>query len=351
MANMKFIAAVRGMNGLAFLGLAASCMVSTTLDDSAFQGADPAAGATAGAAPAVGEPARGAGGAGGADDDNLTACSRAKGEPIPCGGAGSSSSAPEPLSAGSSTGGRAEAGGGAAGGTTDAEPDPFGAGLVLHYTFDTGSGTIVQDELSEANNGVVHGPAQWTAGRIGGALTLGGSDSSSPDPQYVELPPWSFTSFTETTVVTWVRWERHSRWQRIFDFGIDNGHSFFMTPDADDVALVVIRPVVEGVTQVHLQVKPILPQGEWTHVAVTWSASALVAYVDGRLAATTPNGPYAPAPGKGPVSLGAAVKSFLGRPQQPTTTDNYFAGSLDDFRVYNRALTQAEIVALRDSAG
>jgi hypothetical protein len=42
--------------------------------------------------------------------------------------------------------------------------------------------------------------------------------------------------------------------------------------------------------------------------------------------------------------IGATANNWLGRSQ--FTTDPYFDGTMDDFRIYKRALLQSEIVAL-----
>ena len=42
--------------------------------------------------------------------------------------------------------------------------------------------------------------------------------------------------------------------------------------------------------------------------------------------------------------LGATVNNFLGKSQ--FATDPYFSGLIDDFRVYRRALTRAQIGTL-----
>jgi hypothetical protein len=238
--------------------------------------------------------------------------------------------------------------------TTQLEP-----GLVLYYSFDEGAGAVAGDAVHPGDVGVIHGGASWTEGKFGTALSLEGSAAATLDPQYVELPGGVLQDLEETSIVAWVRWEGGPQWQRIFDFGSDTNRSFFMTPYAPDapgtpdaggaldLGLVAVRPSVEGLSQVHLQIQPSLPVAEWTHLTVTWSAAALVVYLNGQAIAKTPREPWAPAPGAGPVSLGEIPNAYIGR--SLSAEDDYFAGSIDDFRIYDRALTQAEVVALRDS--
>jgi hypothetical protein len=42
-----------------------------------------------------------------------------------------------------------------------------------------------------------------------------------------------------------------------------------------------------------------------------------------------------------PKDLGTTTQNWLGRSQ--FTTDAYLAGELDEFRIYNRALSEAEV--------
>jgi hypothetical protein len=50
-----------------------------------------------------------------------------------------------------------------------------------------------------------------------------------------------------------------------------------------------------------------------------------------------------------PTDLGAIDYAFLGKSQ--FTNDPYFDGQIDEFRVYGRALSAAEILALYQFAG
>jgi hypothetical protein len=76
------------------------------------------------------------------------------------------------------------------------------------------------------------------------------------------------------------------------------------------------------------------------HLAVTLSQSGTVVtgtlYVDGAVAATNPNMTLTPA------SLGALTNLYLGRSQY---ADPYLKGGLDEVRLYNTALTQAQVQA------
>ena len=50
-------------------------------------------------------------------------------------------------------------------------------GLVAAYSFDEGSGTVVNDSSGNSNNGTISGASWVTAGKFGGALSFNGSNS------------------------------------------------------------------------------------------------------------------------------------------------------------------------------
>lgn len=78
-----------------------------------------------------------------------------------------------------------------------------------------------------------------------------------------------------------------------------------------------------------------LPVAEWVHVAVTKSALAGTLYVNGVQVGQNPNVDLYPA------RLGNTANNWIGRSQN--AADPYFSGLVDDFRIYQRGLTAAEI--------
>lgn len=80
----------------------------------------------------------------------------------------------------------------------------------------------------------------------------------------------------------------------------------------------------------------------WTHAAMTRSGNMFEFYVNGRL---TGSNSYAPLF----ISSSPAVNDIGARRSLPT--ENPFLGQLDDVRIYNRALTHAEIRLLASEPG
>jgi hypothetical protein len=71
----------------------------------------------------------------------------------------------------------------------------------------------------------------------------------------------------------------------------------------------------------------------WTHLAVTYDGASLCLYVNGTLVTTTAVG--------GPIPASTGALRIGGNAIWP----EWYAGLIDDVRVYNRALTAAQIQA------
>jgi hypothetical protein len=82
-----------------------------------------------------------------------------------------------------------------------------------------------------------------------------------------------------------------------------------------------------------------LTAGTWTHLAATVSDGSLRLYVNGTLVKTTAL--------PGPLTITDSPLRIGGNSYW---TKEYFAGLIDEVRVYNRALSTAEILADMDTA-
>lgn len=211
--------------------------------------------------------------------------------------------------------------------------------LVGWWKLDETSGTIAADSSGKGHNGTVVGSPKWIAGHIGGALRFNGNG-------YVSLPIGSvISSLAESTFAIWVNWSgrpdpNQGGWQRIFDFGTDTGNYIYLCPStgASNAAMRVAIVAGNNVWDEFDANTGALPRG-WHHVAVTISRSSrtITMYLDG-------NDVGSKTDCVNTVSdLGATTNNWLGKSQY---NDPNFNGSLDDFRIYNRVLSRAEIRAL-----
>ena len=76
-----------------------------------------------------------------------------------------------------------------------------------------------------------------------------------------------------------------------------------------------------------------MPTGSWQHVALTYDGTALRVYLNGTQQGATANAALASQ--SGALQLGAYIFN--------SANVDYLAGNLDEVRVYNRALSAAEI--------
>ena len=84
----------------------------------------------------------------------------------------------------------------------------------------------------------------------------------------------------------------------------------------------------------------VLQANTWYYVAVTYDGAALNFYIDGTLRGTTAKAGGVIPDGGRPIWVGG--NDIWGE---------YFTGKIDEFRIYNRALSQAEIQALMTATG
>jgi hypothetical protein len=81
-----------------------------------------------------------------------------------------------------------------------------------------------------------------------------------------------------------------------------------------------------------------LAMGQWKHVAVVLGPSGGILYLDGVQVGSNTTMMLRPG------DLGRTTKNYIGRSQ--FFVDPYLDGSIDEFRIYNRALAPEEIRTL-----
>jgi hypothetical protein len=195
---------------------------------------------------------------------------------------------------------------------------------IASYGFEEGSGTLVADVSGRGHHGVVDGPAWNTNGRFGRSLTFDGID---------DLITIDSTSLLNPlTAMTLEAWVFPTTTAGTRDIIIKEGEN------ADVYNLYARNWQGLPESNVNIEGAPItaegaaLPANQWTHVAGTYNGSVVRLFVNGvQVAVTTQAGTVTPS--AGPLRIGG--NSLWGE---------FFQGRIDEVRVYNRALTQAEIV-------
>ncbi len=158
--------------------------------------------------------------------------------------------------------------------------------------------------------------------------------------QYASLPIGAaIGSLNSASFEAWVTQRSFQpAWSRIFDFGTSTNVNMFLTPRAGDTNTprFAITTGGNGAEQ-RLTASSPFPVGGPTHVVVTIDGAAQTAflYINGVAVATETDMTLRPA------SLGVTGNNWLGRSQY--TGDPYLAGSIDQFRVYNYALSASQV--------
>jgi fibronectin type 3 domain-containing protein len=206
-------------------------------------------------------------------------------------------------------------------------------GLISAYGFSEGSGTTTADSSGNGLTGTIQGATWTTSGRNGNALVFNGTTS------YVDLGTMS--AFPLTSSATWSAWvfptgNPPDDGQIIAKSGNSDGWQLKTTPDTGVRTFGVA--VSNGTSNTQRYSQTVLSLNTWYHVAGVYNATSqtLDIYVNGVLDNGTLSGTV-PASQNNPASINANI----GRRQG----GYYFIGTIDDVRVYNRALSQAEIQA------
>jgi autotransporter-associated beta strand protein len=215
--------------------------------------------------------------------------------------------------------------------------------LVAYYKFNESSGTSAADATGNGWAGTLNNGATWGSGVSGNAVNLNGSS------QYVGLPNNITTNLADFTIATWVNLSSISTWMRIFDFGWEtsavSGSTYYTWPSrymflAPQGGSGVLRfAITLGSSGAEQQINgpSALPTGGWHHVAVTLAGTTGTLYVDGVPVGTNTITIT-------PSQLGTTTANFIGKSQW--SGDPYLNGEVDDFRIYNGALSAAQIATL-----
>ncbi|MFS0724172.1 LamG-like jellyroll fold domain-containing protein [Paenibacillus sp. 1P07SE] len=204
--------------------------------------------------------------------------------------------------------------------------------LQAWYKLDETSGTSAADASGYGNIGTVHGGAVWTTGRVGHAVDLNGTNG------YIALPAGLVSGSHTSTIAAWVNLDSVSSWTRVFDFGSGTSTNMFLTPRNGANGKVRFAIKNNGSSEQIIDGQSALPAGGWHHVAVTLNGAVGKLYVDGLEVGSNASITIKPS------DLGATTQNWIGRSQY--ASDPYLDGRVDDFRVYNQALTASEIAAL-----
>lgn len=211
-------------------------------------------------------------------------------------------------------------------------PTTITTGLVARWPITEGTGTSVADGSGAGRTMTLNGTATWrSTGCAPGhaaCLELTGAGSLVNSSSYV------FSSTNEVTLAAWVKLA-----------AANNGYSGIVSANHASLRLMVNSgpvPYWDAGTHSDQWSGDILPVGTWFHYAMTVKGGGLaVIYVNGVAVESS----SASVPGTLPNYTGMLVGAGEG------TNFHLARATLNDARIYNRALTPAELAAITAGNG
>ena len=207
--------------------------------------------------------------------------------------------------------------------------------IIAHWKLDESQGLVVHDSVSGHDGFVIAQDPLWqpAGGIVNGALQLNGIDN------YVfsefDLNP----AETAFSIFVWVKGGAPGQVlisQTDFTSGRTTlpGSTWLGTDPSDGRLITGLMDVQYG----PLESDSVITDGEWHHVGLVYDIGALQRrlYVDGAEVARDVDSVWGVASG-GSLHFGAGKNRSAG---------TFFAGLIDDVRIYNAALSAAEIEAL-----
>lgn len=200
------------------------------------------------------------------------------------------------------------------------------SGLVAAYSFNQGSGSTLTDSSGNNNHGSVSG-ANWVTGLAGNALSFDGVDDlvTIADANSLDLT-------TGMTLEAWVRPADRQGWSTVIakERGGNNvGYVLYASAGTDEPPQ---GSIVTASDDIGARDRKLLPLNTWSHLVTTYDGAQLRLYVNGSLVSST------------------AVTGAINTSSNPLRiggntvfSDEYFRGLIDEVRIYNRSLNEAEI--------
>ena len=205
--------------------------------------------------------------------------------------------------------------------------------LVAHYKLDETEGNNASDS-ADHNHGTVRGAPSWQpgGGKISGALQLDGFAN------YVDAPAVLNPADSPFSAFAWIKGGAPGQVIISQQDGTGPGQSWIGTDPSQGKLLTGLVPPAGGRTSPSaLRSESVITDDQWRHVGLVWDGSRRYLYVDGtevaRDAATLTS----------LRSLDGGLHIGVGDNLDAGT---FWAGLIDDVRIYNQALSAAEIEQL-----
>jgi hypothetical protein len=211
--------------------------------------------------------------------------------------------------------------------TQTVDPAQLRQGLVGEWLMDETSGEVVKDSSGNGLDGKVFNSAEWGPGKVNGGFIC--EDSQFAD--FGNDPKTRLT--TSVTIAAWINPSRWSDWcPTVMAKGYENGG--YSLHIRSDWSLWFELDDAEGKRHYYNPTEITLTQKAWSHVAASYDGQTMRVYINGH-----------------EVGDGLPCSITIKDTPQPLRVCyswglGYFVGIMDEVRLYNRALSQPEILGL-----
>jgi hypothetical protein len=219
---------------------------------------------------------------------------------------------------------------------------PSDTNLIGHWKLDEGADTFAEDSSANDNHGTLEttdqGGYAWATGRVGpsgpNAVEFSGGRVKVPDSN--DLKP----DTNQVSVTAWIYIRERMSSARVVVKGKNDHESYEMEVDGDQEFVFQFRDANHaGDEHERYEVNDVVWPDDWIHVAGTYDGSTIACYINGQLGeAKDINNPYGLA--RCPDDPGLAIGN------EPDANESQFEGTIDDVRIYNYGLSQAEVAWL-----
>ncbi len=203
-------------------------------------------------------------------------------------------------------------------------------GLVLALGFNEGAGTAVQDASGNGNHGAIAGAAWAAGGKFGAALSFDGVNDlvTIADAASLDLT-------TGMTMEAWINPNTINGWETVIlkETNGELAYALYADNNGNDTG-GPRRPgswIRQGGASYYTLGTTQITINQWTHLAATYDGAVLRLYVNGVQAGSLSR--------TGSINTTSNPLRIGGN----NVWSEWFNGLIDEVRIYNRALTQAEI--------
>ncbi len=211
--------------------------------------------------------------------------------------------------------------------------DPSLAGW---WKLDDGAGTVAAESSGRSVEGTLFGDPAWTTeGIFGGGLLFDGADDYIFIDGKFELP--------EYTMAVWFRVDQSGQRDILSAYAVGVQHGILLELQAAGTLRFLHRfPLGTGGGN-NIYTTTTYDDGAWYHAAIMKSADTITLFVNGEEVDSLPD--------SSTFNAGDSFGLAVGVLDDERGANRLFLGAMDEVRVHNRALSQAEVQAIMRGAG